>query len=210
MSARVGRRSGLSRRVLIVWGTLLVLFAAIVMIELKDRADVQNEPAIAARDPRLLLPVPLAEVGVIEVVSGGAVHRFERDPAGMWFYHGVHAKTDTVHAHRADPALAQRIQTALEGFDRARIERKLTTGQAVQQFGLANPKMLILAYRPKEIQPLLQVAVGDVAPDTYSRYVMVIGGSSVVTIANYQITNLLDLVKAAVESGQAKTSVQGQ
>jgi hypothetical protein len=126
----------------------------------------------------------------------------------MWFYHGVHAKADAAHAHRTDPALAQRIQTAFEGFDRARIERKLENGKAVEQFGLANPKMLILVYRPKEIQPLLQVAVGDVAPDTYSRYIMVVGGSSVVTIANYQIDNLLALVKTAIESGQAGTSVQ--
>ncbi|PWT70484.1 MAG: hypothetical protein C5B46_09425 [Proteobacteria bacterium] len=207
VSVAAGGRGGLTRRVLVVWGVFIVLLAGIIVLELKDRADMQSEAAPMARNPRLLLPVPLAQVGAIEIVSGGGVHRFERDQNGEWFYHGVHATTDATHTHRADPALAQRIETAFEGFDRAQVERKLASGQSAEQFGLANPKMLILVYRPNEVQPLLQVAVGDVAPDTYSRYIMVVGGSSVVTIANYQIDNLLGLVKAAVESGQAKTSV---
>jgi len=63
--------------------------------------------------------------------------------------------------------------------------------------------MVILVYRPSDLQPLLQVAVGDVAPDKLSRYVMVVGRASAVTIANYQIDNLLSLIKVAVDSGQA-------
>jgi hypothetical protein len=45
-------------------------------------------------------------------------------------------------------------------------------------------------------QPLAQYAVGDVAPDGLSRYVLQVGSASVVTIADYQITNLLDLIQA--------------
>jgi Domain of unknown function (DUF4340) len=84
----------------------------------------------------------------------------------------------------------------------------LPTGVSVQQYGLANPQMVILVYRPQQLQPLLQVAVGDVAPDKLSRYVMVVGSTSVVTIANYQIDNLLTLIKAAVESGQGQATIQ--
>jgi hypothetical protein len=197
-----------SRRVAIVWTTLLVLVAAIVALEWRDRAATESESQQPARDPRLLLPVPLAQVGVVEVVHEGAVHRFERDATGAWFYHGVHVKADATHSHRADPAMAQRIETALQGFERARMERKLATGQGLEEYGLANPHMLILVYRPHEIAPLLQVAVGDVAPDTYSRYVMVVGTSSVVTIANYQIDNLLGLIKAAAESGQGQATLK--
>jgi hypothetical protein len=39
--------------------------------------------------------------------------------------------------------------------------------------------------------------VGHVAPDTVSRYVMVVGSPAVVTIPKYQIDNLLDLVRVA-------------
>jgi hypothetical protein len=210
VSSEAGRGIALSRRVVIVWGVLLALSAAIVAIELKDRAELQSAETQVARDPRLLLPVPLAQVGAIEVIHGGAVHRFERDASGMWFYHGVHTNADPTHSHRAEPALSQRIETAFEGFERARMERKLATGQGIEQYGLANPTILILAYRPREVQPLLQVAVGDVAQDTYSRYIMVVGGSSVVTIANYQIDNLLDLIKAATASGQGQATLKSR
>jgi len=202
-------RSGLSPRLTIVWGVLLVLLGAIVAIEWADRARTEREDSEQARrDPRLLLPVPVEEVGVIEVAHAGAVHRFERDAAGAWFYHGVHAQTDAAHTHQAEPAMAQRIETAFQGFGRTRMERKLPTGVSVQQYGLANPQMVILVYRPNELQPLLQVAVGDVAPDKLSRYVMAVGRPSVVTIANYQIDNLVGLIKAAAESGQGQAVIK--
>ena len=199
---------GLRPRLVAVWVLFLALAAVIVAIEVADRTGTRERDGGAEdRDPRLLLPVPLEQVGAIEVAHGGSIHRFERDAAGTWFYHGVHAQSDAAHSHQADPAMAQRIETALQGFGRARMERTLSTDQGVERYGLAVPQMLILVYRPKELQPLLQVAVGDVAPDTYSRYVMVLGSSSVVTIANFQIDNLLALVKAAVESGQGQAAI---
>ena len=209
MSEAGTNRGGVASRLTLVWGVLLALAAAIVAIELADRAAIQREDSQQpSRDPRLLVPVPLEQVGAIEVAHAGAVHRFERDAAGAWFYHGVHVNADAMHAHKADPAMAQRIETALQGFGRSRMERTLPAGMAVQQYGLANPQMVILVYRPKELQPLLQVAVGDLAPDKLSRYVMVVGSASVVTIANYQIDNLLTLIKAAVESGQGQTATK--
>ncbi len=200
---------GLRPRLVAVWVLFLALGAAIVAIEVADRGATRGRDSDAeGRDPRLLVPVPLAQVGAIEVAYAGSIHRFERDAAGKWFYHGVHAKADAIHSHQADPALAQRIEFALQGFERTRMERKLPTDQGVERYGLAVPQMLILVYQPKELQPLLQVAVGDVAPDTFSRYVMVVGSSSVVTIANFQIDNLLALVKTAVESGQGQATVK--
>jgi len=199
----------LSPRLTVVWGALMLLISAIAALELADRATMQREDSDQPhRDPRLLLPVALEQVGAIEVAHAGAVHRFERDAAGAWFYHGVHIKSDAAHTHKADPAIAERIEKALQGFGRARMERDLPSGLSVQQYGLANPQMVILVYRPNELQPLLQVAVGDVAPDKLSRYVMVVGRSSVVTIANYQIDNLLALIEAAVQSGQGTATAK--
>src|SRR2546430_17394042 len=52
-------------------------------------------------------------------------------------------------------------------------------------------------------QPLAQYAVGDIAPDTVSRYVLIVGRSVVTTIPNYQIANVLALVAAvASEPGR--------
>lgn len=191
-----GRR-GVSVRLVAVWGVVLALAAAIVAIQLTDRARERREDAApVSRDQRLLLPVALQEVGAVEVLHAGALHRFERDAAGAWLYHGAHAAAGTAaHQHAADPARAARIDTALQAFGRTRIERTLTE-PGLAPYGLAAPQMVILVYRPNEARPLLQVAVGDVAPDRLSRYVTVPGRADVLTIANYQIDNLLGLIEA--------------
>ena len=186
----------MSPRLIAVWGVLLLLIGAIVAIEMRDRAAAPSAGSGAARDPRLLLPVPIEQVGAIEIAYGGAVHRFERDANGTWFYHGAHAPAQAGHAHQADPAMAARIATAFAGFDRARMERDFPLQDGGKELGVATPKMVILAYRPKELQPLAQYAVGDVAPDKFSRYILPVGKPQVVTIANYQIDNLTALIEA--------------
>ena len=186
----------MSSRLAAVWGVLLLLVGAIVALEMRDRAVAVSEGSGPARDPRLLLPVPIEEVGAIEIAYAGAVHRFERDANGKWFYHGAHTPTQPSHAHQADPAIAMRIATAFAGFDRARMERDFPLQEGGKELGVTTPKMVILAYRPKELQPLAQYAVGDVAPDKYSRYILPVGKPKVVTIANYQIDNLTALIAA--------------
>jgi hypothetical protein len=66
--------------------------------------------------------------------------------------------------------------------------------------------MIILIYGKGSLQPLAQYAVGDVAPDGLSRYVLPVGSSYVVTIANYQIDNLLNLIRAVAEKPGKGTS----
>lgn len=180
-----------------MWSVLLLLIGVIGAIEMRDRAAAPSVGSGTARDPRLLLPVPIEQVGAIEVAYGGAVHRFERDASGTWFYHGAHAAAQAGrHAHQIDPAMAARISQAFVGFDRARMERDLPLQDGGKELGVATPKMVILAYGPKELQPLAQYAVGDVAPDKFSRYILPVGKPRVVTIANYQIDNLIALIEA--------------
>ena len=103
--------------------------------------------------------------------------------------------------------MAARIATAFAGFDRARMERDFPLQDGGKELGVATPKMVILAYRPKELQPLAQYAVGDVAPDKFSRYILPVGKPQVVTIANYQIDNLHGLIDdVAGASGQPQTA----
>jgi hypothetical protein len=119
----------------------------------------------------------------------------ERDPAGAWFYHGAHGGDQAAHVHAPDPARSERIARALAAFGRARVERELPLARDGDPYGVATPELVILAYRPRESQPLVQYAVGHVAPDTVSRYVLIVGRRSVVTIPAYQIDNLRTLIE---------------
>lgn len=195
-------------RLIVVWVVLLALAGVIVTIELRDRpADPSFEEA-ASRE-RMLLPVAVEQLGAIELAYAGTLHRFERDEAGNWFYHGMHSGKEAVHGHQADPAMAVRIEQALAVLGRARIERQMEVGARGNEYGLASPQLLILAYRPKEALPLVQYVVGDIAPDQLSRYLQAAGSPAVITVANYQIDNLLSLIQAVtsmpVSPAQGKT-----
>jgi hypothetical protein len=200
---------GIRPRLLVVWLVLLVLVGAILVIERPGLGGLwatRGGPDDIASDPRRLLPVPVDELGAIEVAHAGAVHRFERDASGAWFYHGAHTGSEAPHDHVSDPAMAARIEHAFAGFGRTRVERQLAPeGQSSDAYGVVAPEMLVLVYRPHDLQPLARYAVGDVAPDRLSRYVQAIGSPVVVTIPDYQIDNLLALI-AAVRNGSNEGS----
>jgi hypothetical protein len=187
-------------RLVVVWVLLLAMVGVIVAIERADRQAEQTADHSESRE-RMLIPVPVEAFGAIELAHAGTLHRFERDATGSWFYHGIHTASQASHAHQADPAAAKRIGEALAGLGRARVERQFDVDPRVNNYGLASPELLILVYLPKETQPLIQYAVGDLAPDQLSRYVQAVGSASVVMIANYQVDNLLGLIQAV--SGQA-------
>ena len=104
---------------------------------------------------------------------------------------------------RPIPPWPRELPQAFAGFDRARMERDFPLQDGGKELGVATPKMVILAYRPKDLQPLAQYAVGDVAPDKYSRYILPVGKPQVVTIANYQIDNLTALIDAVARPAAA-------
>jgi hypothetical protein len=188
-----------------VWAVLAGLVVVIVALELRDAG---RAPSGTDADLRLLVPVPVDEVGAIEIAETGRLHRFERDAAGTWFYHGVHAGGEATHTHTPDPALAQRIERTIAAFARTRTERQFALERDANTYGVATPDIVVLLYRPRQAQPLAQYAVGSVAPDTVSRYVMVVGHPVVFTIPGYQIDNLLALVQAA-RAASASTAPAG-
>ncbi|MFN0305119.1 MAG: hypothetical protein ACKVQU_32750 [Burkholderiales bacterium] len=196
-----------NKRVIIAWAMFACLIALIIGIELFDRNVARDDEAVAnsMQRARLVLPVPIEQLSAIEVVHDGAIHRFERDPAQLWFYHGVHGAAEASHAHQTDPEHSRQIEHALQGFGRARTERQFPTDKGVQSFGLAVPQMVILAYAKNQQQPLLQLAVGDIAPDSVSRYVLAVGSASVVTIANFQIDNLITMIKSMRATNQGSS-----
>ena len=188
------------RRSVAVWLLLALLAAVIVTIEYTD-----YRRGTPGGDERLLLSAPMDELGAIEIADRGRLHRFERDGTGAWFYHGVHTGTTAAHTHTPDPALAERIAHTFAAFGRARIERQFPIDRETGVYGVATPEVVVLAYRRGQSQPLTQYAVGHVAPDTVSQYLMVVGSPVVVTIPKYQIDNLLDLVRMA--GGEASPDV---
>jgi hypothetical protein len=187
----------------LVWLVLAALVAVIVGIEYADRR--RTAATGGATDPRMLLAAPVSELGAIEIADRGRLHRFERDAAGAWFYHGVHAEGTAAHTHSPDPALAERIAAAFAALGRARIERQFPLDRDAAVYGVANPEVVILIHRPGQAQPLAQYAVGHVAPDTASHYVLMVGRPVVVTIPKYQIDNLLALVRDA--AGEAPSAL---
>jgi hypothetical protein len=189
---------GIRGRLAAVWLLFLVLVVAIVAIEYVDLVRPTSGREGNA-DPRLLLPVPVDQLGAIEVANAGRLHRFERAAAGVWFYHGVHIGSEGTHTHNADPALAARIERAFLAFGRTRIERQFSLTTLSGDYGVTTPETIILVYRPNDPQPLAQYAVGDIAPDTVSRYVLLVGRSVVTTIPDYQIANLLTLIAAVAD-----------
>ena len=196
-----GRRS----RLIVVWLVFVVLVGAVILIERTDLMAPEDErQGQEAYEIRMLLPEPLAQLTAVEIGHAGTLHRFERDANGAWFYHTHNQGPEPAenHEHQADAAFTQRIDLALAAFGRTRIERDFVLGRDAEAYGIASPEMIILVYGSESEQPLAQYTIGDVAPDTFSRYVQAAGHDEVVTIPNYQITNLLDLIAAV--TGQSE------
>ena len=187
-------------RLIAVWVLLGALVAGIGALEWTDRLRAKSGNAGGA-DPRRLLPVPVSELGAIEIADEGKLYRFERDSTGAWFYHGAHSAGESAHTHAPDPVQSERIERAFAALGRARVERDFPMGRdGGAAYGVAAPELVILVYRAGQSQPLMQYAIGHVAPDTVSRYAMAVGHPVVVTIPSYQVDNLRALVKAMGDS----------
>lgn len=195
-------------KLLAIWALFAALAGAVAWLELGDGGHSDDDGHGHGKLKQgMLLPLPVEELGAVEIVHSGALHRFERDAAGVWYYHGVHqAVNDPAHGHITVPEGAQRIEAAFAALGRAKLEREFPVSDGGAQYGLASPSMVLLFLRRGESQPVAQYAVGDVAADTVSRYVMQVGGRQGGTIPDYQIGNLLKLIDSF---GQAPAPLPG-
>ena len=156
------------------------------------------------REIRMLMPAPLAQLTALEIGYDGALHRFERDVNGVWFYH-THdpgAEPAENHEHQADAAFTQRIDLALAAFGRTPHRARFRAGQGRRSLRHRQPGRDYPGLRFGKRRAARQYTIGDLAPDTFSRYVQAAGHDEIVTIPNYQITNLLDLIAAV--TGQSE------
>jgi hypothetical protein len=182
-----------SKRLVIIWGVLLILAA---MIFIGERQRSEQLGVSTQRVVPWLLPVPMQDLGAVEIMVKGSMHRFERDAEGRWFYHGVHDAKKAEHGHSTDPQMAAVIDKAMIAFGRVQREQKIPLKAGEDEFGVTRPDIFILVYKPKADEPLARFAVGTTATDGVSRYVLPVGAAEIVTIPDFHIKNLLALIDA--------------
>ena len=204
-------RPRLQPRLLVIWAVFALLLIGVIIYDyLNDAPTVRLDHHGHAASSHNLLPVPIEQIGVIEIAQSNSnnqqIHRFERDEQGDWLYHNhAHKSTDPrshqhdtqKSQHQADPVIAARISEAFAVLNRARIERDFLLTANIRDYGLVKPDILINVYaNNKSTTPLARYAVGDIAPDTFSRYILLVGRFKIITIPNYHIDNLLSMIEA--------------
>jgi len=181
-------------KVAFIWIAVLAL-AAVIFVKERELALSVEQPE--GHDPKWLVPVALEEIGALEILRKGQLHRFERDDKGIWFYHGQQDDPNIKdHAHRADPLAATTIAQAVAMFVRTRKEQPIPLQPGKDEYGVSRPDILIMVYQPKKSEPVARFSVGMVSPNGYSRYVLAVGANEAVTIPEYQITNLMAMIDA--------------
>jgi len=194
------------RKLWLIWGVLVALAVVIWRGEVRRSNEIS---AMSVRETKHLLPAPIEEIGVVEVMAKGTMHRFERAANGKWFYHGIHDASQPGHEHNIDPAQSDTIANALTGFGRMQREQTVPLKGGDDEYGVSRPDIFIIVYRSAGNEaPLARYAAGGNTPDGYSRYLLPVGESSIVTVPEFHITNLLNLIdamkaKAAAPAGAA-------
>lgn len=184
-----------------IWALVALLAGAIYLGEKRRSAEIS---APVARVDNWLLPAAIEEIGIVEVMVKGTMHRFERDAEGRWYYHGMHDAAQAGHEHKTDPRAAEIIDKAMVAFGRMQKERSLPLKAEQDEFGVTRPDIFIMVYRPKAAEPLARFAVGSVATDTFSRYLLPVGSADVVTVPDFHIKNLMGLIDAMKAMGAGK------
>ena len=159
----------------------------------------QAEPAVASRGANLLLPVSMAQAWAVEIVYAGKLTRFERDGSGSWFRHvGQHSHQANTDAHVADPAQARAIAAALDALDTTVIETRVkpaSDATQLAQFGLTLPSVIVLLYPRDSSTALARLEFGSPA-DALDRYARLAPDGDVVTVAEFEVRRLTELLKA--------------
>ncbi len=182
------------KKLAIIWIAVVAL-ATVIFLKERELSQAVEEPEGHA--PNWLVTVPYEEIGALEILRKGQLHRFERDNKGIWFYHGQQDDPNAKdHAHRADPLAATTIAEAVAIFSRTRKEQPIPLQPGKDEYGVSLPDILIMIYRPKKSEPAARYSVGTVSPNGYSHYVLPVGATEAVTIPEYQITNLMAMIDA--------------
>lgn len=197
------------------WAALLLVALGLIAWQLQGphEAGHDDHDGHGAEATQLLVTAPLADWAAVELLQRGQRQGFERDAQGLWLRHASVAGEAADHAHRSNPAEAERIGGVLATLSRARIERTLPADPArAAAYGLDNPALIVLlqARGGKVLQTL---EFGDLAPDGLSRYVHLPQTRAVHTVPHYHLAGLLTLLgpatAPAVALGAAPAAASG-
>ncbi|WP_136626509.1 DUF4340 domain-containing protein [Bradyrhizobium macuxiense] len=168
-----------------------------LLLDMARRQQGKGSFATASRSADLLLSVSIAQVWAIEIVAGGKLTRFERDPKRAWFKHtGQHTHVAGSDAHVADPALAPVIDAAFRDFDATVVEAHVAPGDEAHlaQYGLALPTQIVLFYGRDSSTPLARLEFGAPA-DKLDRYARLAPDGAIITVAEFEPRRLNELLK---------------
>jgi hypothetical protein len=153
------------------------------------------------RGADLLLPVSIAQVWAIEIVSRGAHYRFERDPAGLWFHHvGQHVHLPGGFVHQADPTLAPLIEAELVALDRltfARLIGRHPDEAVLVGAGLDHPATILLLYSRDTAGPVARIEVGKAAGEGADRYARIQQSEALVIMPDDAMQHISVLLQLA-------------
>jgi hypothetical protein len=169
-----------------------------LVFDMARRLQASIGSAVASRGAGLLLQVSMDQVWAIEIVSAGKLTRFERDAAGDWFRHvGQHQHAAGSNPHVTDPGQARIIDAAFRAFDVAAVETRVRSGEPVRldQYGLGFPVLIVLLYPRDSSTPLARLEFGTMA-DGLDRYARFAPDGGVVTVAEFEVRRLTELLKA--------------
>jgi hypothetical protein len=156
---------------------------------------------MAERSGSRLLPVSIARVWAIEILSQGVLYRFERDSDGLWFHHvGQHVHTPGGLVHRADPRLAPRIEAELAALDRlpiARVVARRPDAAMLGKFGLEHPVTVLLLYGRDTAGPAGRVGLGNTTTDDRERYALIQQSDILAIVPNDAAQHLAVLLELA-------------
>ncbi|WGD50713.1 DUF4340 domain-containing protein [Bradyrhizobium sp. CB1650] len=169
-----------------------------VTLDMARRLRGTTGPDAANRGKSLLLPVSMAQVWALEIVFAGKLTRFERDAAGNWFRHlGQHNHAAGNLVHVADPEQARTIDAALRAFDAAAVETRIGPADPSQlaRYGLNLPSLIVLVFARDASAPLARLEFGASA-DSLDRYARLAPNGAVVTVAEFEMRRLTELLRA--------------
>lgn len=143
------------------------------------------------------------DIEMIEIIRGGDRMPFERRD-GVWVSMQPvdgHRHEDSDHAtsagHSHDEKASDLVDQSIKAFLRTRIKRKFNhKTEEKSEYGLSSPSLSVNVYSASSILPVRMIEFGDVAPDPFSRYVATEETGVVMTVADYQYTNLISLIES--------------
>jgi hypothetical protein len=198
--------SSFRSRAVVVWLLLLVLVAAIGVLEYTEL--LRPEPP----SPTGSVPVfdfTEPDLGSVEVIYAGRSAALMRDARGQWLRHDTGhrhggasddgAASSSTGSHTADPEQAKRIATQLAVTARMIADRRIRPDREMGEYGLASPQVSIVFYRRTGDEtdfskPLDVLYVGDLLPTEYAYYARRNDDWELLLIPRYQIALLLALL----------------